>query len=65
MTRPTIEEGDTVRVQAHGSQTLISERATVLHIPIATGDSWQFEDQDNGNTIYISEGCTITKEKKP
>jgi nicotinamidase-related amidase len=60
--RDYIKEDDTVRIDFHGAQTTLCVKATVLHVPIATGDSWIFRDQNTSQIHYISEGCTITKE---
>lgn len=56
-----IEKGDTVTVNFNSSQITLCHRAEVIYKPCATGDSWIFKDLDNGDTHYVSEGCTITK----
>lgn len=61
MDRNRIEIGDIVSVNIHGAQITISHRAKVMYKPFSTGDSWIFEDMDNGDIHYISEGCTVTK----
>ena len=59
--KDSIKEGDTVHVDINNAQMTLCSRAKVLYIPCATGDSWIFEDLDNGNIHYVSEGCTVTK----
>lgn len=56
-----IQEGDVVRVDFNGAQFTLSSRATVLHVPVSTGDSWIIKDAATNALTYISEGCTITK----
>ena len=56
-----IKTGDLVRVDFNNSQFTLCSKATVLAVPCATGDSWVFEDWNNGKVHYVSEGCTITK----
>lgn len=58
-----ITNGNTVSVSFNGAQFTLSHKAIVRHVPIATGDSWVFEDVDSGDIHYISEGCTVTKLK--
>jgi len=58
-----IIEGDIISVSFHSIQLTLIDHAEVLHIPNATGDSWQFKDTDTGDIYYISEGCTIRKPK--
>ena len=60
-----IKNGDIVSVNFHGGQNTLTRKAEVKHIPCATGDSWIFHDLNTGETHYVSEGCTVTKEKKP
>lgn len=56
-----IEEGDFVRVRFHNADLLLCEKAKVLHKPIASGDSWVFEDIITPGIIHhVTEGCTIT-----
>jgi hypothetical protein len=57
----TIEVGDIVQVDFNVSQTTLGTKLKVLSKPQATGDSWCFEDVENGNVYAVSEGCTITK----
>ncbi len=54
-------EGDIVKVDCNNAQITISFKAEILHIPVATGDSWRFKDIKTNNLIYCSEGITITK----
>lgn len=56
----TIEIYDTVRVNFNNSQFTLCSRATVLNVPMATGESWNFLDLDTNETHYVSEGCTVT-----
>lgn len=64
--KPSIVEGDTVSVSFHGSQYTHVVRGIVVHVPVATGDSWIIEEDlpHENNLHYISEGCTITKTKQ-
>ena len=57
----TIWVGDTVTVNFNGAMTTLCHRANVISKPSQTGESWIFEDLDNGNIHYVSEGCTVTK----
>ena len=59
-----ITRGDIVNVSINNAQITISHRAKVLYLPCAPGDSWGFENMDNGDEIVISEGCTIIKKKE-
>jgi hypothetical protein len=43
-----IEEGDVVSVNFNTAQMSLCDRAIVKHVPIATGDSWQFLNLDTG-----------------
>ena len=52
--------GDIVSVNFHSVQHTLCERAFVLHIPYATGDSWVFRDLETGIRHAVSEGCTVT-----
>ena len=58
-----IKEGDIVSVSFHSQKFTLLNRAEILHIANATGDSWQFREQSTGRIYYISEGCTIRKIK--
>lgn len=58
-----IEVGDIVAVNFNGAQYTLCSKARVIYSPIATGDSWIFLDELNGQLHYVSEGCTITKLK--
>jgi len=62
-----IKVGDIVSVSFHNQRFTLLRDAEVLHIPNATGDSWQFREIafDSGYIYYISEGCTISKKKEP
>lgn len=55
-----IKSGDTVIVNFNNSQFTLCKEAKVLHVPTATGDSWQFEDMQTGEIHFVSEGCTVT-----
>lgn len=55
-----IEVGDFVHININNAQTTITKRAKVLYTPCATGDSWHFENTEDGAIIYISEGFTMT-----
>jgi hypothetical protein len=55
-----IEEGDLVAVDFNNVSLTLSLKAEVLHIPVATGDSWIFSDIATDKIHYVSEGCTIT-----
>ena len=59
-----IEVGNTVRVNFNNARFTLCEKAEVLYIPQATGDSWRFLDLDTAKIHYVSEGCTITKLNK-
>jgi len=62
MSKPwEIKVGDLVHVDFNNAQFTLCSRAVVHYKPQATGDSWIFEDCDNGKIHYVSEGCTITK----
>jgi hypothetical protein len=56
-----IQVGTYVSVHFHASQFTLCEKAEVMHVPIATGDSWIFKDLHTNDIHYVSEGCTITK----
>ena len=55
-----IKEGDIVFVNFNNAQVTLTERAEVVNIPQATGDSWYFKDCLSGEVNAVSEGCTIT-----
>ena len=57
-----IQENDIVNINFNNAQYTLCSKAKVLHVPCATGDSWQFEDIETKKIHYVSEGCTITKE---
>ena len=59
-----IELGDIVQVDFNNAQNTLSTSATVLYIPVNTGDSWIFHDISKHKVFYVSEGCTITKNLK-
>ena len=59
--RAFIEIGDCVSVNFNGAQITLCHRATVEHIPCATGDSWIFKDNDTNQIHYVNEGCTVSK----
>ncbi len=61
MDKFTIKKYDIVTVNFNNVQYTLCKTARVLHIPSATGDSWQFKDLATGDIHYVSEGCTITK----
>ena len=56
-----IKVGDVVKVDFHNAQITLSHKAEVIYMPCQTGDSWVFEDLNNGTIYYVSEGCTLTK----
>jgi hypothetical protein len=56
-----IKVGDCVAVNFNNAQITLSHCAVVEHIPVATGDSWVFRDDNTGQLHYVSEGCTISK----
>ena len=56
-----IEEGDMVSVHFNNSRITLSYEAELIHMPIATGDSWIFKDEKTGFVHYVSEGCTVSK----
>ena len=56
--------GDIVSVNCYNGMSTISHKAEVLHIPVATGDSWIFKDLGTGTIHYISEGITVSKKAK-
>ena len=58
---PEIKENDRVLVNFNNVQYTLCRKAKVLHVPCATGDSWQFEDLNTGDIHYVSEGCTVSK----
>lgn len=55
-----IEKGDTVRVNFNNAQFTLCKEAIVKNIPCETGDSWIFVNIKEGETHYVSEGCTVT-----
>lgn len=66
MNQERIEVGDYVHVNMNQAQMTLCLKATVLAIPVATGDSWIFRDHSTQDIHYVSEGCTITLlSKKP
>jgi hypothetical protein len=60
-----IQIDDTVRVDFHGAQFTLCVRAKVIHIPQASGDSWQFMDLNTGMIHFVSEGCTVSRRIEP
>ncbi len=56
-----IKVGDCVSVNFNDARLTLCHRAVVEHIPVATGDSWVFKDNDTNQIHYVSEGCTISK----
>lgn len=56
-----IEIGDFVRVNFNNAQITLTPKARVRYKPVATGDSWIFQDVETGDVHYVSEGCTVTK----
>ena len=61
MSRDYIKEEDFVRVDFNNAPLTLTFKAKVLHVPVATGDSWIFEDDVSKQIYYVSEGCTLTK----
>ena len=59
--RDFIKEGDCVSVNFNNAHLTLSFCAVVMRKPVATGDSWVFEDNNTGQIHYVSEGCTISK----
>jgi hypothetical protein len=57
-----IKEGDEVMVNFNNAQYTLCEKGIVMYVPYATGDSWIIKDE-LGQIHYISEGCTITKNR--
>ena len=55
-----IEIGDTVCVNFHAARYTLCNKAEVIGIPCATGDSWRFRDLETGEIHYVSEGITVT-----
>ncbi len=58
-----IEDGDIVLVEmlfAHAQGNVLLERASVLGVPYATGDSWKFKCAKSGRIVYTSEPITLT-----
>lgn len=53
--------GDKVSVDFHNSRTTVCHYATVLRLKTTTNDTWIFRDDNNGQTFYISEPCTIAR----
>lgn len=64
-TAERIEVGDTVSVNFNNAQTTLCSNAVVVYVPLSSGDSWIFQDKDNSQLHYVSEGCTITKKMTP
>ncbi len=56
-----IKPGDYVRVNFNNAQFTLTAHAKVEYTPVATGDSWIFEDTLTKEIHYVSEGCTVTK----
>ena len=59
--KDTIQEGDIVQVDFNNAQITLCRDAVVIHVPVATGDSWVFEARDTGYTYHVSEGCTVSR----
>jgi hypothetical protein len=55
-----VDLGDIVSVNFNNAQYTLTNKARVIKIPYSTGDTWGFEDAENGKIHYVSEGCTIT-----
>lgn len=55
-----IEIGDCVSVIFNTTSRILCRKATVLHIPRETGDSWIFKDFDDHKIHYVSEGVTVS-----
>lgn len=56
-----IKVGDCVSVNFNNSMFTLCSCAVVEHVPIDTGDSWIFTDNNTNEIHYVSEGCTISK----
>ena len=61
MSKDFIKVGDCVSVNFNNSQMTLCHTALVEYIPVATGDSWVFRDENTNQVHYVSEGCTISK----
>lgn len=61
----SIEIGDLVSVNKDDACMNLILRAKVLHVPVATGDSWGFLDLDSQNEIWTTERITIIKRPTP
>lgn len=59
--RDFIKVGDCVSVNFNNAQITLCHTAVVEYIPVSTGDSWVFRDNDTNQIHYVSEGCTISK----
>lgn len=55
-----ITEGDVVNVTRNGED--VAADATVLHVPVATGDAWGFRCK-GGWEMWTTEGITIWKQE--
>ena len=64
MNRKRIEVGDIVHVDFNNSKFTLCSQARVEGIPVATGDSWIFNDLESNNLYYVSEGCTVSLVEK-
>ena len=56
-----IKVGDCVSVNFNGAQLTLCRSAVVEYMPVATGDSWIFKDNNTNQIHYVNEGCTISK----
>ena len=61
MTKDTIEIGDLVDIE-YGRAECVYRKATVLHVPGATGDAWHLRLSD-GTLMYLQNYDTICQVK--
>lgn len=59
-----ISVGDLVSVNFNNVCHTLCSTAVVLCIPVASGDSWVFQDNDTNVIHYVSEPCTISTTAK-
>lgn len=55
-----IKINNLVRVNFNNVKFTLCNKAHVLHIPNAIGDSWIFKDSETGAVHYVSEPCTVS-----
>jgi len=59
-----IEVNDIVCVNFNNSQYTLCKRAMVLYVPLSSGESWIFRDEENGVIHMVSEPCTVSLVEK-